>query len=132
MDPTLSAPLMNAASGATGAEAGNAPQTIQAGYGANIGSDATAFAGSLERAEQSASPSPVAKAMFEPLDHINTEARALQEYAQSALESGNELTPSEIVMLTARSQEFMFHSQLTANVANRTADGIQQLFRQQS
>ncbi len=45
---------------------------------------------------------------------------------------GNELTPSEIVTLTTRSQEFMFYSQLTSNVANRTADGLQQLFRQQS
>ncbi len=132
MDPTLHTPLATSLSGVTGAEAGNVSQTIQAGYGANIGSDASAFAGSLERAEQSAAPSSVAKALFEPLDRINTEALDLVDYAQSALESGNELTPSEIVMLTARSQEFMFHAQLTANVANRTADGIQQLFRQQS
>jgi hypothetical protein len=106
--------------------------TIEAGYGANIGSDAAAFAGSLERAEQAVAPASIAKAMFEPLDRINTEARDLVEFAQSALESGNELTPSEIVMLTARSQQFMFHAQLTANVANRTAEGLQQLFRQQS
>ena len=132
MDPTLQTPLTNAALGATGSEAGSVSQTIEAGYGANIGSDAAAFAGSLERAERSAAPATVAKAMFEPLDRINTEARDLVDYAQSALESGNELTPSEIVMLTARSQEFMFHAQLTANVANRTADGLQQLFRQQS
>jgi len=72
------------------------------------------------------------KTMMEPLDHINKEAEGLIEYAQTAIESGNELSPSEIVMLTAKSQEFMFHSQLTSNVANRTADGLQQLFRQQS
>lgn len=132
MDPTLQTPLTSPAFGATGSEAGNVSHTIEAGYGANIGSDAAAFAGSLERAEQSAAPTSVAKAMFEPLGRINTEARDLVDYAQSALESGNELTPSEIVMLTARSQEFMFHAQLTANVANRTADGLQQLFRQQS
>ncbi len=132
MDPTLLTPLTDPAFGATGADAGNVSQTIQAGYGANIGSDTAAFAGSLERAEQADAPGSVAKAMFEPLDRIDNEAISLVEYAQSALESGNELTPSEIVMLTARSQEFMFHAQLTANVANRTADGMQQLFRQQS
>jgi len=26
----------------------------------------------------------------------------------------------------------MFHCQLTSNIANRTADGLQQLFRQQA
>ena len=72
------------------------------------------------------------KAMFAPLEHLNTEAAGLTEYARDAVASGNELTPSEIVSLTARSQEFMFHAQLTSNVANRTADGLQQLFRQQS
>ena len=78
------------------------------------------------------SPSAVTEAVFAPLDFINNEAKELAAYAQSAIESGNELTPSEIVTLTTRSQEFMFYSQLTANVANRTADGLQQLFRQQS
>jgi len=58
-------------------------------------------------------------------------AQALSDYAKSAVASGNELTPGEIVNLTVQSQKFMFHSQLTANVANRSADGIQQLFRQQ-
>jgi hypothetical protein len=28
-------------------------------------------------------------------------------------------------------QEFMFQAQLTSNIANRSADGVQQLFRQQ-
>jgi hypothetical protein len=37
-----------------------------------------------------------------------------------------------MVMLTVKSHEFLFHSQLTANVANRTSDGLQQLFRQQA
>jgi hypothetical protein len=36
-----------------------------------------------------------------------------------------------MIMLSVRCQEFMFHCQLTSNVANRTSDGLQQLFRQQ-
>ena len=118
-----------------GASAGSAPHTLEAGYGANLGGDAAAFAGSLERAAgaiEPEGPSAVAEAMFEPLDFINREAASLAEYAENAITSGNELTPSEIVTLTARSQEFMFHAQLTANIANRTADGAQQLFRQQA
>lgn len=107
--------------------------TLEAGYGASLGSDAALFSDSLMRVEAVESPtSAVTQAMFAPLDYLNGEARKLVDYAESAVASGNELTPSEIVSLTARSQEFMFHSQLTANVANRTADGMQQLFRQQS
>jgi len=72
------------------------------------------------------------KAVLEPLDFMNKEQADMVQFAEEASASGNELTPSEIVMLTAKSQEFMFYSQLTSNVANRTADGLSQLFRQQS
>ena len=110
-------------------------QQIEASYGASLTSDVAAFSQSMQQAENTAvaqEPSPIAQAMFSQFDHLNGEAEGLMEYAKQALASENELTPSEIVMLTARSQEFMFHAQLTANVANRAADGMQQLFRQQS
>jgi len=74
----------------------------------------------------------VTKALFDPLQTINGEAAELNEIANNILANGAEMKPSDILMLTVKSQEFMFHSQLTANVANRSADGIQQLFRQQS
>lgn len=109
---------------------GSAP--LEATYGTSLGSDAAMFSDSLMRVDKSASAGQgIAQTLFEPLDNLNNSARELAEYAQSSAASGNELTPSEIVSLTARSQEFMFHAQLTANVANRTADGMQQLFRQQ-
>lgn len=73
----------------------------------------------------------IAKAALEPLEHINNEAQSLGDYARVAVASGNTLTPGEIISLTVQSQKFMFHSQLVANIANRSADGIQQLFRQQ-
>jgi len=131
MEPGVIAPAMLSSDPATGASASQ----VDAGYGTNLSDASTQFANSLERADAAAfnpEPSPIAKALFEPLEQINNEARNLAEFAQSAIESGNELTPSEIVQLTTRSQEFMFYSQLTSNVANRTADGLQQLFRQQS
>ncbi len=40
--------------------------------------------------------------------------------------------PSAMLEVTMACQQFMFKAQLTSNVANRTSDGIQQLFRQQS
>lgn len=116
---------------------GSAGTTLEVGYNVNLSADVVAFADSLERVDsmpavENVELSAFADALFAPLEYINDEAGALVEYAQNAVASGNELSPSEVVMLTARSQEFMFHSQLTANVANRTAEGLQQLFRQQS
>lgn len=116
----------------TGSDSTQAP--IQASSGASLTSDIAAFDQSLQLAESGAAEpvSPVAKALMSPLDHLNSEAAGLAQFATDALASGNELTPSEITMLSVKSAEFMFHSQLTANAANRSADGIQQLFRQQS
>ena len=34
--------------------------------------------------------------------------------------------------MTMKSHHFLFQCEMTSNVANRTSDGIQQLFRQQS
>ena len=113
-------------------------ESVSLGYSASFSSDSAMFADSLSNAAKVQSIEPVetdnmmVKAVIEPLDYINKEASALIEYAENAVQSGDELSPSEIVILTAKSQEFMFHSQLTSNVANRTADGLQQLFRQQS
>ncbi len=74
--------------------------------------------------------SPV-KGMFDALDQINVQAKSVSEYASTAEASGGQLTPGEIVQLTMKCQEFMFQCQLTSNIANRSSDGVQQLFRQQ-
>jgi hypothetical protein len=75
-------------------------------------------------------PTPV-KGLFDALDQINVQARSVSDYANTAQASGGQLTPGEIVQLTMKCQEFMFQCQLTSNIANRSADGVQQLFRQQ-
>lgn len=109
--------------------------TTQAGYGESLTSagSSTSFADKLNRLEsaQLAEPSESTKALFKPFERLNTEAHELTQYANEASASGEDLTHSEIVMLTVKSQEFMFHATLTANVANRTSDGVQQLFKQQ-
>ncbi len=106
------------------------------GYGVSL-TDVSAFGQSLESAATKAETSAISemsnieKAVAKPLDYLNNEAAEIVKYATDALEKGMELTPGEIVMLTAKSQEFMFHAQLTANIANRSSEGLQQLFRQQ-
>lgn len=121
--------------GATHAVDGSAA-AIKVPYGASLGHDINSFNASMEDAKSRLQQddnalSSIAKAALEPLEHINNEAQSLGDYAKVAVESGNSLTPSEIISLTVQSQKFMFHSQLVANIANRSADGIQQLFRQQ-
>ena len=54
------------------------------------------------------------------------------DIARAAQASGADMSPGEVVNLTMKCHEFMFHCQLSSSIANRTSDGIQQLFRQQS
>lgn len=107
-------------------------EDVRVGHGGSMTSDVALFGQSLEAARLSAPAiPPVAEVLMEPLGMIDREAGHLAEAAQEAMASGDAMTPGEILDLTVRSQEFMFHSQLTANIANRTAEGLQQLFRQQ-
>jgi hypothetical protein len=119
------------------------------GYGASL-TDVAAFEGALTRArdaqaqgfqaapvsinaiDPARAPGEAMQVLFKPLTHIDGAANALATQAQTALESGASLSPGEMVSLTVKCHEFMFHCQLTANAANRTSDGLQQLFKQQS
>ncbi|MDG0856468.1 hypothetical protein [Roseateles puraquae] len=118
---------------------------VQLGAGASLSqlglppaaTDVSAFqhamAGALQRAQPAAEPTGMAmQRLVQPLEHINAEAASLGRDARAAAASGQQLTPGELVNLTVRCQEFMFHCQLTSNIANRTSEGLQQLFRQQS
>jgi hypothetical protein len=114
-----------------------APLNLQVGYGVSL-TDLSAFnqslAGAAQRLEARtvSRPGEAMQALFKPLEQINNEATTLSAHAKSAVEAGHTLTPGEMVMLTVKCHEFLFHTQLTANVANRTSDGLQQLFRQQA
>lgn len=68
--------------------------------------------------------------LLNPLLGLNTDSTRLAAHASSAAKT--EMRPSELMMLTMRSHEFLFHCELVSNVANRSSDGVQQLFRQQS
>lgn len=69
--------------------------------------------------------------MMNAIDQVNVQAKSVSDYAKTAQASDGTMSPGEIVNLTMRCQEFMFQCQLTSNIANRSADGVQQLFRQQ-
>lgn len=122
------------------------PPELQPGYGSGPGSS-----GAFDQAMQAAGANgsapagtgaaqapggvdplrPAMQGMLSSLESVNGEANQLAQAANAAKAKGAQLTPGEMVMLSVRCQEFMFHCQLTSNIANRTSDGLQQLFRQQ-
>jgi hypothetical protein len=129
------AAALGQASSAAGAAGAAAP--MQVGYGVSL-SDFGGFQQSLAGAQARLDARPVgavsgvATQLMTPFEHINNEAAKLSVDAKAAQDSGREMSPSEVVMMTMRCQEFMFHCQLTSDIANRTSDGLQQLFRQQA
>lgn len=75
--------------------------------------------------------SPTMEGMLNVLDRVDLQAKSVSDYATEVEKSGGTLTPGEMINLTMRCQEFMFQCQLTSNIANKSSDGVQQLFRQQ-
>ena len=69
--------------------------------------------------------------VLQTLERVNGESADLAAQAKAIEAHGANVTPGEMIMLTVRCNEFMFHCQLTSNIANRSSDGLQQLFRQQ-
>ena len=113
---------------------------MQAGYGVAL-TDVASFEHAVSRAQAGGvtvqahavqAPGQAMQALFRPLEQLNGEASQISAQAKSATEGGQPLSPGEMVQLTVKCHEFMFHCQLTANMANRTSDGLQQLFRQQA
>lgn len=112
-------------------------RVAQAPYGASI-TDAAQFQGAMHAAANVSIPAsaeplgPVLKGAFDQLEVVNGQASSLAAHARAAEAKGAAVTPGEMIQLTVQCHEFMFSCQLTSNIANRTSDGLQQLFRQQS
>lgn len=70
--------------------------------------------------------------MISAFDGLNSSARDIEALSQAMSGATGDLTPGQMLEMTMLSHRFLFQSQLTSNVANRTSDGVQQLFRQQS
>jgi hypothetical protein len=107
-------------------DGGGANPTLQTRFGA-----ALERAGGLEGVVPSGQIPSAMKGMFNALDQVNIQARSVSRAAEAAEASGGQLTPGEMVQLTMKCSEFMFQAQLTSNIANRSSDGVQQLFKQQ-
>lgn len=77
-------------------------------------------------------PSEGARVLAAALENLNGSANSVSDMAKTVTANATDLTPGEMIQMTMRCHQFMFTTELTSNVANRTSDGIQQLFRQQS
>lgn len=114
-----------------------APAAVQTGYGVSL-TDFGNFQQSLQQAglrleaRPASASTEAARQLMKPFEHINGEARRLSLDAKAADSAGRQMSPSEMLSLSVRCHEFSFHCQLMSNIANRTSDGLQQLFRQQS
>jgi len=80
----------------------------------------------------SAAESEMSRGFIAALHKLDTSGGALGDRADNILAKGENVTPSDMIQLTVESHKFMFQCEITANVANRSAEGVQQLFRQQS
>jgi hypothetical protein len=84
------------------------------------------------RARAGAGAGPGLAEVLKPFARIQAASASLSAQMSAATEAGRSLTPGEMAMLTVRCHAFMFQCQLTASVAHRSADGVQQLLRQQA
>jgi hypothetical protein len=73
----------------------------------------------------------VLKAFFDPLNRINTAPDRMLA-ASEKLAANPDAGPGDMLMTMMSVQKFVFECQITSSVANRTSDGVQELFRQQS
>lgn len=76
--------------------------------------------------------SPGIKSLLGQFDSLNGRADKLSELANEVRASGEDLKPSQLIDMTLQAHELVFQAELTSNVANRSSEGVQQLFRQQS
>jgi hypothetical protein len=108
---------------------------VKAGYDFSLIDLPGQWQATFERAKrmqaQNTTDNKALQAIGSTLDSLTDGAKSVKAEAEAITAKG-EMTPSEMVHLTMRCQEYMFRCTLTSNAANRTSDGIQQLFRQQS
>lgn len=82
--------------------------------------------------EATAGESATARMMVDAFDSLNGAATKIEKLSRAMSASATEMSPGQMLEMTMQCHQFLFQSQLTSNVANRTSDGVQQLFRQQS
>jgi hypothetical protein len=66
------------------------------------------------------------------LQGLNGDAESIGTAAMQNKSAQARMTPGDMLAMTTQAYEFLFHCEVTSNVANRTSEGVQQLFQQQS
>ncbi|MGN7726977.1 hypothetical protein ACTJIL_14320 [Luteimonas sp. 22616] len=79
-----------------------------------------------------AQPSEGMRALLSTFENLNTGADKISAMSHAITSSGSDPTPGQMLQVTMEAHKFLFKAELTSNVANRTSDGVQQLFKQQS
>lgn len=87
---------------------------------------------SAEAVQATQKPSEGMRNVLAAFDRLNGGADGIRALADKLAANPADASPSQIIQMTMQCHQFMFQCELTSNVANRTSDGIQQLFRQQS
>lgn len=83
-----------------------------------------------EAAKVSSGESVSFRSVVASLESLNGHAQGVG--AQALAMNGGEMKPGEMLMMTMRAHEFLFQCEMTSNVANRSSEGVQQLFREQT
>lgn len=102
-----------------------------------VGQFAEAYArggatGGTSAAAAPAPPSEGMRAVLSTFENLNNGAERINTLSKILTSRGGEMSPSEMLQATMECHQFLFKAELTSNVANRTSDGVQQLFKQQS
>jgi hypothetical protein len=72
------------------------------------------------------------RALLSTFENLNGGADKINAMSKAMSTSAVDPTPGEMMQLTMECHKFLYKAELTSNVANRTSDGVQQLFKQQS
>ncbi len=72
------------------------------------------------------------RAVLSAFENLNGGAENINSMSQVMSANSADLTPGAMLKMTMECHQFLFKAELTSNVANRTSDGVQQLFKQQS
>ena len=96
------------------------------------GTPATGGPGSVADAAPAQQPSEGMRALLSTFDNLNGGADKINAMSKAMSASTVDPSPGEMMQLTMECHKFLYKAELTSNVANRTSDGVQQLFKQQS
>ena len=79
-----------------------------------------------------AQPSEGMRMLLSTFENLNGGAENISAMSKLLSGSSKDPTPGDLLKVTMECHQFLFKAELTSNVANRTSDGVQQLFKQQS